>query len=370
MGKPIYVTSPFLPPLDEFLPYLEKIWESKILTNAGPFHSELEAALCDYLGVKFISLFNNGTIALMVAIKALELEGEIITTPFSFVASSHAISWNKIQPVFVDIDPLTCNMDPEKIEEAITSRTTGIIPVHVYGNPCDAQRINEISKSNNLKVIYDAAHAMGVRKDDKSILNYGDLSVMSFHATKVFNTFEGGAIVCQTLEMKQKIDNLKNFGFQSEIAVKGIGINGKMNEIQAAMGLLQLNHIEKIISQRKKLTQQYREALGGIVGLRYLEEAQNVDYNYSYFPIFINEETFGKSRDEVYEYLKSQNIYSRRYFYPLISEFDEYINESIRSLVKFPAAYQMSRKVICLPLYPELKSSEISWIVRKLKECV
>jgi dTDP-4-amino-4,6-dideoxygalactose transaminase len=367
MSKPIFVTQPYLPPIEEYLPYLEKIWQNKILTNAGPFHEELEDALCKHLGVKHISLFGNGTIALMVAIKALELEGEIITTPYSFVASSHAIAWNHIRPVFVDVDPLTCNINPRKIEEAISSRTTAILPVHVYGNPCDVTQIDSIAREHGIKVIYDAAHAMGVKLDNNSVLNFGDLSVLSFHATKVFNTFEGGAIVCQSAEMKKKIDDLKNFGFQSEISVQGIGINGKMNEMQASMGLIQLKYLKKVIYQRGLIAQDYRKALSNIPGLRYQYENQGLEQNYSYFPIFISEKEFGKSRDDLFEYLKQNSIYTRRYFYPLIPEFNEYHKNTIRVEEGYPVAYQLSREVICLPIYPDLNQEDVSRISRMIR---
>jgi dTDP-4-amino-4,6-dideoxygalactose transaminase len=367
MKNPIFVTKPFLPPLEEYIPFLEEMWASGELTNNGSFHKRLEIALCDYLGVEYISLFSNGTIALMVAIKALELKGEVITTPYSFVASSHAIAWNDIKPVFVDIDPITCNIDPEKIPDAITSQTSGILPVHVYGNPCDIQRIKEIAEVNNLKIIYDAAHAFGVKKNGQSVLVNGDLSVLSFHATKVFHTFEGGAIICNSPEMKKKIDDLKNFGFQSQIRVQGIGINGKMNEIQSAMGLLQLEYIDEIIEKRKILTQLYKKELEDIPGLRYFDKLAGIEYNYGYFPIFVSEKEYGKSRDSLYEYLSLNKMFGRRYFYPLINEFDEYINDSIKIPDDFPIAYKMSREVICLPLFPDLSSCVIERVGKMLR---
>ena len=362
MSNSIYVTRPFLPPLKEFITYMEKIWESRQLTNNGSFHKELEKQLCNYLGVNYISLFNNGTIALVVAIKALELKGEIITTPFSFVATTHAISWNSIKPVFVDINPNTCNLDPSKIEVAITDKTTGIIPVHVYGNPCDTSKIDSIAKDHKLKVIYDAAHAFGVNINGKSILNSGDLSVVSFHATKVFNTFEGGAIVSHTPEMKRRIDDLKNFSFQDEITVTGLGINGKMNEIQAAMGLLQLKYFQRNLEKRKSISIIYRKRLNRIYGINYLN-VDNINYNYSYFPIFISKDKFGYSRDEVYDILKKNNIYCRRYFYPLIAKFYPYRDLPSSKFNNLPIAEKLSEQVLCLPIFQDLNTDDANRII-------
>lgn len=367
MDKKIFVTKPFLPPLSEYIPYLESIWESGHLTNNGPYHQQLEAELCRFLGVKHISIFGNGTIALMVAIKALGLSGEIITTPYSFVASSHAITWNDIKPVFVDINRKDCNINPEKINAAITDRTTAILPVHVYGNPCKHEGIKKIAREHNLKIIYDAAHAFGVQQNGQSILNWGDLSVLSFHATKVFNTLEGGAIVSNTAEMKKKIDDLKNFGFQDEVTVEGIGINGKMNEMQAAMGLLQLKHVNQLIDKRKQLSYKYREGLKDILGLEMLEEEAGVTYNYGYFPILISKATFGKSRDQVFDYLRKHNIFSRRYFFPLISEYSEYKKQINYSKSSYETALTASEKVICLPLYPELSEQELDVIINLIR---
>ncbi len=359
----LYVTQPYLPPLEEFERYLRQIWDNKYITNNGPFHQQLEKELCDYLGVKYISLFCNGTIALLVAIKALELKGEIITTPFTFVATTHAIKWNGLNPVFVDIDPLTGNLDPDKIETAITKKTSAILPVHVYGNPCDTSKINKIANQHDLKVIYDVAHAFGVKKDGESILNEGNLSILSFHATKVFNTFEGGAIISQTAEMKKKIDDLKNFGFQDEITIEGIGVNGKMNEVQAAMGLLQLKYIDEVIKKRKQIVQSYRDKLLDIEGISFFTHEENIEHNYSYFPIFINKDKFGKSRDKVYDELKSNNIYARRYFYPLVSQFKPYQKSPSAKTTNLPIAEEMSNQVICLPIYPSFKIEDVDRVV-------
>ena len=367
MKEKIFVTKPFLPTIEEYIPYLKDIWESGQLTNNGPYHRKLEAELCSYLGVKHISVFGNGTIALMVAIKALNLTGEIITTPYSFVASSHAIAWNNIKPVFVDVDSDDCNINYQEVKRAITDKTSAILPVHVYGNPCNDKEISKIARSRNLKVIYDAAHAFNVKQNSKSILNWGDLSVLSFHSTKVFNTFEGGAIVCHSASMKRRIDDLKNFGFQSEIAVQGIGINGKMNELQAAMGLLQLSHFDIAKNKRKYLAELYRQKLSGITGLRVLNEAEGVDYNYGYFPVFIAEQNFGKSRDQVYYHLQENNIYGRRYFFPLINEYSEYALGAKSAVESCPSAYKISREVICLPLYTELEERDVVRIVDTLQ---
>lgn len=354
IDKPINVTQPFLPPLEEFTEYLEKIWGSKWLTNNGPFHQELENKLCEYLGVKYISLFSNGTLALVTALQALRITGEVITTPFSFVATTHAIWWNNIKPVFVDIESATFNLDPDKIEAAITPKTTAILPVHVYGNPCNVKRIQEIADAYGLKVIYDACHTFGVTVNTIPVLNFGDLSVMSFHATKVYNTFEGGAIVCHDEATKKRIDNLKNFGFVDETTVVAPGINAKMNEVQAAMGLLQLKYIDKSIEKRKEIAMQYRENLKKIPGLSILEDGPGTRHCYSYFPVLIDHEKFGKTRDEVYEELKKQNIFGRRYFYPLISQFPTYRGLDSAKPGKMPVAEKITETVLCLPIYPDI----------------
>ena len=360
--KNIFVTQPLLPPLEEFIPYLEKIWNNKILTNNGPFHQQLEAELSKYLGVKYISLFCNGTIALITALQALRITGEVITTPYSFVASTHALWWNNIKPVFVDIELDFFTLDPTKIEAAITPNTTAILPVHVYGNPCKMAEIQKIADTYGLKVIYDACHTFGVTQDDLPVLNFGDLSVMSFHATKVYNTFEGGAIVCHDQNMKKRIDNLKNFGFAGETTVVAPGINAKMNEVQAAMGLLQLKTIDAVIAKRKLIAETYRRELLGIEGLGFLEDIPNVNQSYSYFPVFINKEKFGKTRDEVYELLKQHNIYSRRYFYPLISQFPSYRGLESAKPENLPLAEKTTKEAICLPRYPDLEIDMVTKI--------
>lgn len=362
----IYVTQPCLPPLEEFIPYLQEIWENKWLTNNGPLHQQLEQELARYLGVPYISLFSNGTLALISALQALNITGEVITTPFSFVATSHSLWWNKITPVFVDIEPEYMNLDPSKIEAAITDKTTAILPVHVYGNPCQVDEIQQIADKHGLKVIYDAAHAFGVKKNGTSILNYGDLSVLSFHATKVYSTIEGGAIICHTEEMKHHIDNLKNFGFRGELVVEEPGINAKLNEVQAAYGLLQLKHIDHFIARRKEITELYRSLLKDVPGIRYLEDMPGVEHGYSYFPILINKEQFGKSRDEVYELLKTHNIYSRRYFYPLISSFEPYRELPSSSTSNLPQATKVAEEVLCLPIYVELRDEDVINIVKNI----
>ena len=358
MGKPIYVTQPSLPPLEEFIPYLEKIWDSKILTNGGPMHQKLENALCDYLGVNHMSLFNNGTIALLTALKALEITGEVITTPYSFVATAHSLLWNDIKPVFVDIDAKTFNLDPSKIERAITPETTAIMPVHCYGNSCDVNAIKSIADKHSLKVIYDAAHAFGVEDNGGSILRHGDLSVLSFHATKVFNTFEGGAIVCPDAETKQHIDYLKNFGFANETTVVATGINGKMSEINAAFGFVQLRHVDNAIARNGEIANQYRELLMDVEGITLFKPPkQSSRQNNSYFPILVGE-SYALSRDDLYQKLKDNGIYARRYFYPLISEFPMYKDIPSAKLSNLPAAAEIARKVLCLPIFPELTEQQ------------
>lgn len=365
--NPIYVTQPSLPDLNEFVPYLEQIWENKILTNNGPFHKQLEKELADFLGVPYIALFANGTLALVTALQVLRITGEVITTPYSFVATTHSLWWNNIKPVFVDIEPEFGNLDPEKMEAAITPKTTAILPVHVYGNPCKIERIQEIADIYGLKVIYDAAHAFGVKYNQQSIFNYGDLSVLSFHATKVFNTMEGGAIVCHDAATKKRIDFLKNFGFAGETTVMAPGINSKMNEMQAALGLLQLKHFHKNMEKRKKVAQTYREALKNIEGISYLSEPNNTKSNFAYFPIFVNEREYGMSRDQLYEKLKQNNIFGRRYFYPLITEFPMYKGLDSAKPSNLPVAEKIAGKVICLPIYPGLDLKNINFVVRIIK---
>ncbi len=361
--KNIYVTQPFLPPLEELTPYLETIWSTKILTNGGPYHQQLEEELCNYLGVNHISLFNNGTIALITALQALGISGEVITTPYSFVATANSLIWNNIKPVFIDIDPVTLNLDPKKIEAAITENTTAILPVHCYGTPCDVDEIEKIAKRNNLKVIYDAAHAFGVKCHCGSVLNHGDLSILSFHATKVFNTFEGGAIVCNDLATKKHIDNLKNFGFINETSVIEAGINGKMSELNAAIGLTQLKHIDSAIEKRKSIADQYNTQLEKIKGIKIPSWNYSKFSNYSYYPIFI-EKGYTCNRDALYEKLKIHNIYSRRYFYPLITEFQIYKNMPRSKEISLLVANQVADKVLCLPIYPDLSKGEIDRIIK------
>jgi dTDP-4-amino-4,6-dideoxygalactose transaminase len=367
MTQPIYVTQPFLPPLEEFTPYLEQIWANKILTNAGPFHQQLEQALCEYLGVKHLALFTNGTIALVTALQALRITGEVITTPYSFVATAHSLLWNGIKPVFVDVEPNTLNLDPAKIEAAITPQTTAIMPVHVYGRPCDVDAIQKIADIYNLKVIYDAAHAFGVQCHCGSVLNHGDLSVLSFHATKVFNTFEGGAIVCPDAKTKQRIDHLKNFGFVDEVTVVAPGINGKMSEVNAAFGLLQLKHIDAALARRKEIADTYRQALAGVMGIHVLPDAGEAVSNYGYFTILVQED-YPIIRDALYEKLREQNIYARRYFYPLISDFPMYRGLPSAQPANLPVAARASAQVLCLPIYPALTDTDQQRVIDLILE--
>lgn len=357
MTNPIYVTQPYLPPLEEFIPYLQQIWDKKILTNGGPFHQQLEQALCDYLGVKHLALFTNGTIALVTALQALRITGEVITTPYSFVATAHSLLWNGNKPVFVDVDPNTLNLDPTRIEAAITPHTTAIMPVHVYGHPCDVDAIQKIADNYNLKVIYDAAHAFGVQDDSGSVLNYGDLSVLSFHATKVFNTFEGGAIICPDAKTKQRIDHLKNFGFVDEVTVVAPGINGKMSEVNAAFGLLQLKYVDGALGRRKEINDTYRQQFTDIKGIRCLGDADETIANYAYFPVLV-QSAYPLSRDALYERLKTHGIHARRYFYPLISDFPMYRSMASAQRSNLPVAADASAKVLCLPIYPALRPHE------------
>ena len=360
-NKPIYVTQPYLPPLEEFIPYLQQIWDKKILTNSGPFHQQLEQALCDYLGVKHIALFTNGTIALVTALQALRVTGEVITTPYSFVETSHSLLWNGIKPVFVDVDPDTLNLDPAKIEAAITPQTTAILPVHCYGHPCDVAAIQSIADNYNLKVIYDAAHAFGVQDAGGSILRHGDLSVLSFHATKVFNTFEGGAIVCPDAKTKQRIDHLKNFGFVDETIVVAPGINGKMSEFNAALGLLQLKYVDRALARRKEIDVAYRERLQGVRGIRCVSGGAEIVANCAYFPVFV-EAHYPLSRDALYQQLKMAGIHTRRYFYPLISEFPMYRGLPSAQRGNLQLATAAAQQIICLPIYPELAMSVVDEI--------
>ena len=367
MNNPIFVTKPSLPELDEFIPYLKKIWENKILTNNGPFHQELEKELSEYLGVPYVSLFSNGTLALITALQVLHITGEVITTPYSFVATSHSLWWNNIKPVFVDIESDFCNINPEKIEAAITPQTTAILPVHVYGNPCKIEQIQEIADTYGLKIIYDAAHCFGVKYKEQSICNYGDLSILSFHATKVFNTFEGGAIICHDENTKKRIDYLKNFGFAGETTVVAPGINAKMNEFQAALGLLQLKKLDDYLEKRRIITNTYRELLQDIKGISILPVPPDTKSNYAYFPIFVDEKEYGMSRDELYEKLKTHNIYGRRYFYPLITHFSPYRSLDSAKPENLPLAERIANQVICLPIYSDLDLENVNFIVKIIK---
>lgn len=366
--KPIYVTQPALPPLEELIDYLKQIWDSKILTNNGPFHQQFEKELADYLGVKYISVFANGTLALVTALQALRITGEVITSPFSFVATTHSLWWNNIKPVFVDIEPEYFTLDPEKIEAAITPQTTAIMPVHVYGNPCKMDAIQKIADTYGLKVIYDAAHAFGVTINGNSVLNYGDLSILSFHATKTFNTIEGGAIICHDEKSKRRIDFLKNFGFADEVTVVEPGINAKMNELQAAYGLVQLKHVDEYILKRKTVTERYREGLKDVKGIRFMNEIEGLRHSYTYFPVLIDENDFGKSRDIVYETLKRHNVYARRYFYPLISQFPTYRGLPSANKSNLPVAEITAAQVLCLPIYPELDRETQQSIIALIKD--
>ena len=367
MRNNVYVTSPLLPPLEEFIPYLEQIWDNKFLTNGGPFHQQLEKALAEYLGVEHLCLFSNGTLALLTAMQALRITGEVITTPYSFVATSHSLLWNGLTPVFADIDPRTCNIDPAKIEQLITPATTAILPVHCYGIPCDVDSIQNIADAWGLKVIYDAAHAFGVKKDNQSILNCGDLSILSFHATKVFNTIEGGAIICADAKMKQRIDYLKNFGFAGETTVVAPGINGKMNELQAAFGLVQLQHIDNALDARARVYQRYCEQLNNIDGISYFTAPDNVEWNHAYFPILVDER-YPLSRDQLYDVLKQQNIYTRRYFYPLISSFSMYRHLPSADSKNLPVAEEIAQQILCLPIYPDLGVADLDSIVAVVRQ--
>lgn len=362
-SAPIYVTQPLLPPLEEFMPYLQQIWDNKILTNEGPFHQQLEQALCDYLGVKHLALFANGTLALVTALQALRITGEVITTPYSFVATAHSLLWNGINPVFVDIDPVTLNLDPAKIEAAITPQTTAIMPVHCYGHPCDVERIQQIADNYGLKVIYDAAHAFNVKDANGSVLNHGDLSVLSFHATKVFNTFEGGAIVCPDAKTKLHIDHLKNFGFVDEVTVVAAGINGKMSEINAAFGLLQLKGIDEALQKRKAIDMRYRAGLAGVKGIHCLQGSGERIANHAYFPILVQQD-YPVSRDALYQNLHDNGIYARRYFYPLISDFPMYRRMPSAAHENLPVARRAASEVICLPIYPDLSNEQVDFILK------
>lgn len=362
-NKVITVTSPLLPSLDDFLPYLQDIWNRKWLTNNGYYHKELEKALCDYLKVPYVSLFTNGTLPLMCALQALRITGEVITTPYSFVATTHSLWWNGIKPVFVDIDPKTCNIDPLKIEAAITPKTTAIMPVHVYGKPCDTESIQQIADKYGLQVIYDAAHAFGVEVNGQSVLAAGDISTLSFHATKVYNTIEGGALICHDKKIKERIDYLKNFGFAGETTIVAPGINGKMDEVRSAYGLINLKQVDAAIESRHQVALQYRSALRQVKGIRFMEDVLGVRHNYSYFPIFVDSQEYGMTRDELYFKMKENGVLGRRYFYPLISEFSTYRGFESARPENLPVAHRIADSVICLPMHHGIQKYEIERIL-------
>ncbi len=366
--KSIYVTSPSLPPLEEFIPYLEKIWESKWLTNNGQFHQQFEAALAKYLGVQYVSFLTNGMIALQLGMQALRITGEVITTPFTFVATIHAIHLNGCTPVFCDIEPNTFTLDPAKVESLITPRTTAIMPVHVYGNPCRLEELKKIADRHGLKLFYDAAHVFGVKKDGVSVVNWGDLSMLSFHATKVFNTFEGGALVTNDPSMKKRIDFLKNFGFADETTVVAPGSNGKVDELRSAYGLLQLKYVDSEIAKRKKVADFYRENIQNIPGIRIIRDLPGVDHNYGYFFILVDAETYGISRDALYEKFKTHGIHTRRYFYPLCSQFSTYRNLPSAIAGNLPVAEKIAQQVLCLPIFADIEEAAMITIARVISE--
>ncbi len=360
----ITVTSPLLPDLDEFVGSLREIWDSRWLTNNGAFHQRLEKALCEYLGVPYISLFTNGTLPLITALQALRVTGEVITTPYSFVATTHSLWWNGIRPVFVDVDPVTGNLDPDRIEDAITPKTTAIMPVHVYGTPCDTERIQAIADKYGLRVIYDAAHAFGVRRGGESILRAGDLSTLSFHATKVYNTVEGGALVMHDAATKQRIDYLKNFGFAGETEVVAPGINSKMDEVRSAFGLINLRQVDDAIAARAHVAARYREALRGVPGLRFFDDMPGVRHNYAYFPMFVDAEAYGRSRDDLYFSMRDRGVIGRRYFYPLISTFSTYRGLPSAAPSNLPVATRLANQVICLPMHHAMSDADIDRVLQ------
>ncbi len=366
--KQITVTSPLLPGLDEFQGLLKEIWDSKWITNNGQFHRQLEKELAEYLKVPYISLFTNGTLPLITALQALRITGEVITTPYSFVATTHSLWWNGIKPVFVDVDPANCSLDPDKIEAAITPKTTAIMPVHCYGKPCDTRAIQEIADKYGLKVIYDAAHAFGVEVDGESILNAGDMSTLSFHATKVYNTIEGGAMVMKDEQTKKRIDYLKNFGFANETTVVAPGINSKMDEVRAAYGILNLRQVDAAIEARRKVAKRYRDALRDVEGVTFFDDMPGVRHNYSYFPVFIDAEKFGRTRDELYFEMREANVLGRRYFFPLISEFSTYRGLPSATRENLPEAYRLADTVLCLPMHHELSDEDIERVLRHFRK--
>lgn len=357
----IYVTKPDLPPLEKFIPYLEKIWESRILTNNGPYLQLFEQALCSYLGVQHISLFSNGTLALMTALEALNISGEVITTPYTFVATAQSLYWRHLTPVFVDIEPDSCNLDPKLIEDAITPETTAILPVHTYGHPCKVGAIARIAEKHGLSVIYDAAHAFGVRFQGRTLLDFGDLSIVSFHATKVFHTFEGGAVICHDAGMKQHLDDLKNFGFRDEVTIEAPGINGKMSEFNAAFGLLQLQYADRALQRRRDIAARYRNALRGIRGITFFSPAEDCTENASYFPVLVDGD-FPLERDDLYQLLKQRGIYARRYFFPLISDIPLFRTMPGAEKLRTGTARRIADQILCLPIYTSLEDREIDII--------
>lgn len=363
MEDRITVTSPLLPDLEAFRELLKEIWGSRWITNNGQFHKRLEEALCEYLKVPYISLFTNGTLPLLTALQALRITGEVITTPYSFVATTHAIWWNGCKPVFVDIEVSTCGMDPERIEAAITPHTTAIMPVHCYGKPCNMERIQAIADKYGLKVIYDAAHAFGVEVNGQSVLCQGDMATLSFHATKVYNTLEGGALVMHDAETKKRIDYLKNFGFAGETEVVAPGINSKMDEVRAAYGLLNLRQVDEAIEKRHQVAIKYREALRNVKGIRFFDDMPGVRHNYSYFPIFVNAEEYGMTRDELYNRMREQGVFGRRYFYPLISTFSTYKGLPSSAPENLPVATRIANEVICLPMHHGLEEGDVERVL-------
>jgi dTDP-4-amino-4,6-dideoxygalactose transaminase len=363
----IKVTSPLLPDLHELTELLKDIWDRKWITNNGQYHQQLEQALAEYLKVPFVSLFTNGTLPLLTALQALDIKGEVITTPYSFVATTHSIWWNGCQPVFVDIEEDTCGIDPDKIEAAITPRTTAIMPVHCYGHLVKMKRIQEIADRHGLKVIYDAAHAFGVEEDGESVLKAGDMSTLSFHATKVYNTLEGGALVVHDKETKRHIDYLKNFGFAGETEVVAPGINSKVDEVRCAYGLLNLKQVDAAIANRQKVAERYREALLDVPGIRFLEDMPGVRHNYSYFPIFVNTKEYGMTRDELYFKMQASGVYGRRYFYPLISTFSPYRDLPSAAPENLPVATKMANEVICLPMHHALSEEDVEKVIKLVK---
>ena len=367
MGQ-ITVTSPLLPDLQEFNALLQQIWDKKWITNNGDFHKQLEKELAEYLGVPYLSLFTNGTLPLITALQAMRITGEVITTPYSFVATTHSLWWNGIKPVFVDIDPKTGNLNPDKIEAAITPKTTAILPVQVYGTPCDTKRIQDIADTYGLRVLYDAAHAFGVKVDGESVLKAGDMSTVSFHATKVYNTIEGGALVVQDEQTKKRIDYLKNFGFANEVTVVGPGINSKMDEVRAAYGLLNLKQVDQCIEARGRADAFYREALKGVPGISMLEPTPHTRHNFSYFPIFVDEKQYGMSRDALYFKMKEHDVLGRRYFYPLISEFSTYRGLESANPENLPVAHRFANTVICLPMHHALSTEDLNRVVELIRK--